>query len=112
MKEKIERTAEEQLCDDIIEFDPDVALLIIGCTDRSNATDDDIDFIKKVREKYYKKNNAELPVVVALNRVDGVMPARETDPNSYSEKKLNRIETMQRSFLKRSLIRNSLMQVL
>lgn len=85
-------TAEEQLCDDIIEFDPDVALLIIGCTDRSNATDDDIDFIKKVREKYYKKNNAELPVVVALNRVDGVMPARETDPNSYSEKKLNRIQ--------------------
>lgn len=67
--------------------------------------------MKKVREKYYKKNNAELPVVVALNRVDAVMPARETDPNSYSEKKLNRIQEHV-AFLKRSLIRNSLMQVL
>ena len=53
------QSAEKQILEDVLEFDPDVALLVLSCTSR-DGIDDDIDFMKKIRKTCYQKNAIEL----------------------------------------------------
>ncbi len=95
-----EQSAEEQLKNDIIGFDPDVALLVMDCSDRSASLDKDLEFMNNVRKEYYNKKGSELQVVIALNKADRVQPVREQDPKNYSEKKMYYIKANTNRYIK------------
>ncbi len=85
------QSAEKQILEDVLEFDPDVALLVLSCTSR-DGIDDDIGFMKKIRKTCYQKNAIELPVIITLNKADAVTPSRETLP--YSTEKMSNINAI------------------
>lgn len=82
-------SAEEQLLNDINAFNPDIALFVLPSV-RDNIKID-IEFIGKVKKEYYAQNGLELPVVVAINKVDQLPPSRIVDPNGYTDAKLKNI---------------------
>lgn len=82
-------SAEEQLLNDIKNFNPDIVLFVLPPV-RDNIKID-IEFIGKVKKEYYAQNGLELPVVVAINKVDQLSPSRMVDPNSYTDAKVRNI---------------------
>lgn len=102
-----EKSAEEQLLQDIEIFDPDVALFVLSCASR-DGIDDDIDFVKDVRKACYKKNAVELPVVVAINKADSVQPTREQQPFSEEKNKtINKIKSVIEGLLEQKGLKTS-----
>lgn len=90
-------TAEDQLIQDISEFIPDVVLLMLPANARDNAHID-IKFLKSLRKAYYTENYIELPIVVVMNKVDEVAPARIKTPGEYPEGKLKNIEDIKKKY--------------
>lgn len=88
------QSAEQQILNDVANFDPDIALFVLSSTSR-DGIDDDIEFVKNIRKVCYQKNAVELPIVVAINKVDNVTPSRETVP--FSADKLKNIEMIKRN---------------
>ena len=87
-------TAEDQLLGDINNFNPDVVLFLLAATHRDNI-DRDVEFLKKVKEKYAEVNKVEVPVLVVINKADEVQPSRIKDPSEYNvAKKENLINTV------------------
>ena len=83
-------TAEESLLKSIKEFSPDVAIYMLNCTHRDAITDD-IDFMKKVTNLYSESNGLDVPIIVVVNKCDEMAPARQKEPEQYSESKVNKI---------------------
>lgn len=83
-------SAEEALINDINQFSPDVAILMLNCTHRDDVNSD-VEFLKKVAKKYRKINMVNLPVVVVVNKCDEMAPARFKIPAEYPEKKITNI---------------------
>ena len=100
-----ELSAEEQLKQDINAFEPDALIFVLNCSARDDSIEEDIAFVKKIRDDYREYNYLDLPVIVALNKADAVAPSRQTDPAHFSELKLKNIEEIvkryRNSFLKR-----------
>ncbi len=82
--------AEQKLFEDVIAFDPDVALLVLNCVHR-DGMDVDMDLAIKLKKAYYESNLIELPLLIVLNKADAVPPVREVDPSSYSERKIRSV---------------------
>lgn len=93
------RTAEEQLIDEIKDFTPDVVIFMLSSVHR-DSIDKDVDFLKKLRKKYYDKNLVDLPIVTVINKTDEVSPSRINDPKLYTENKLFAIKKIQESYQK------------
>ena len=76
-------TAEDQLIKDVSDFNPDVVLFMLAATHRDNI-DKDVEFLKKVKEKYLAINKVDVPVIVVINKADEVQPSRIKDPAQYN----------------------------
>ena len=85
------KTAEQDVIESVLSFNPDVCLFILNCTSR-DGMDDDLEFLKQTRKEYYQKYAIELPVIVVINKADNVIPSRETLP--YSDEKLKNIDSI------------------
>ncbi|MDD3416873.1 MAG: 50S ribosome-binding GTPase [Lachnospiraceae bacterium] len=83
-------TAEEMLINQINEFSPDVAILMLNCTHRDDVNSD-VQFLKKVTKTYSEINKLKLPVVVVVNKCDEMAPTRYKNPVEYPENKVNKI---------------------
>ncbi len=84
-------TAEDQLIQDISDFNPDVVLFLLAATHRDNI-DKDVEFLKKVKKKYADINKVEVPVLVAINKADEVQPSRIKDPAEYNPAKKENLQ--------------------
>ena len=85
-----EKSAEEALIRDVLEFDPDVMLLVLNCAHR-DSMDSDIQLAVRMKKAYYDARLVEIPVLIVLNKADAVPPVREVDPAQYSDRKLHSI---------------------
>lgn len=83
-------SAEEMLIEQINEFSPDVAILMLNCTHRDDVNTD-VEFLKKVSETYAKTNKMRLPIVVVVNKCDEMAPSRFKNPEEYPENKIKKI---------------------
>lgn len=87
-------TAEDQLLNDISNFNPDVVLFLLAATHRDNI-DKDVEFLKKVKQKYADLNKVDVPVLVVINKADEVQPSRIKEPDQYNvAKKENLLNTV------------------
>ena len=102
----IDRTAEQMLIDQINEFSPDVAIMMLNCTHRDDIVSD-VEFMKRVAKDYEDLNTVRLPIVVVVNKCDEMAPSRHKTPADYPAKKLEKIEEMVK-YYKRIIIENGL----
>ena len=84
-------TAEEQLLNDISDFNPDVVLFLLAATHRDNI-DKDVEFLKKVKQKYSDINKVDVPVLVVINKADEVQPSRIKEPDQYNVAKKENLQ--------------------
>lgn len=85
-----EQSAEDMLIEQINEFSPDVAMLVLGCVHRDDVNKDVL-FLKKLAASYFERNSIRLPIVVVINRCDEAFPQEIKDPEKYTNKKENKI---------------------
>lgn len=83
-------SAEEMLINQINEFSPDVAILMLNCTHRDDV-DSDAEFLKKVSKTYAEINKLKLPIVVVVNKCDEMQPSRFKNPAEYPKNKVDKI---------------------
>lgn len=83
-------SAEDALINDINEFSPDVAIFMLNCMHRDDV-DADVEFLKKVAQKYAEINMMRLPIVVVINKCDEMAPSRFKNPNEYTTNKIEKI---------------------
>lgn len=84
-------TAEEQLLQDFVEFNPDVAVFVLPANTRDNV-DRDVDILNRLKQEYREAYGIDVPVVVVVNKVDAVPPTQEAEPSQYSKGKWNTID--------------------
>lgn len=99
-------TAEETLINDINEFSPDVAILMLNCTHRDDVNSD-VEFLKRVSRKYSEVNTLRLPIVVVVNKCDEMAPSRLKIPSEYPENKIAKINEMVQ-YYKGIIVKNGL----
>ncbi|MBO4457879.1 MAG: 50S ribosome-binding GTPase [Butyrivibrio sp.] len=85
-------TAEDQLLNGINEFKPDVVLFLLAATHRDNI-DKDVEFLKRIKQKYAEVNKVEVPVLVVINKADEVQPSRIKDPAEYNVAKKENLQS-------------------
>ena len=83
-------SAEDMLINQINEFSPDVAILMLNCTHRDDVNSD-VEFLKKVSKSYEKINKMRLPIVVVVNKCDEMATSRFKSPAEYPENKVKKI---------------------
>ena len=66
-------SAEEQLINEVVEYQPDLIVYIMSCSSRDYIAQDAV-AIRKIQKQYKAKYELELPLLVALNRADEVPP--------------------------------------
>ena len=85
-----EKTAEDQLREQIAEFTPDVAVFMLNCVHRDDVNED-IAFLKSVADEYVDLNKTRLPIVTVVNKCDEMAPSRYKDPAGYPKQKVEKI---------------------
>ena len=88
--EENQTAIEEALIQDVLDYNPDIMVLVMNCTHR-DGMDSDINLAVRLKKAYYNKMMLEIPVIIVLNKADSVPPVRETDPDLYSNRKLHSI---------------------
>lgn len=101
-----EVSAEEALINDINQFSPDVAILMLNCTHRDDVNSD-VEFLKKVAKKYAEINMMRLPIVVVVNKCDEMAPTRFKTPTEYPESKIAKINEVVQ-YYKGIIVKNGL----
>lgn len=86
----VEISAEDMLIEQINEFSPDVAILMLNCTHRDDVKSD-VEFLKKVASNYNAVNKLRLPIVVVVNKCDEMSPTRFKTPVEYPKSKVDKI---------------------
>lgn len=99
-------SAEEMLIEQINEFSPDVAIMMLNCSRRDDIVSD-VKFMKKVALEYQTVNGLRLPIVVVVNKCDEMAPARCKKPEEYPKSKREKIVDMV-EFYKSIIIKNGL----
>lgn len=92
-----ENSAENTLINEITEFSPDVAILVLNCTHRDDV-DKDALFMKDIAAQYKKINNVRLPIIVVVNKCDEMSPTRFKTASEYPQNKIDKIEEAVRYF--------------
>lgn len=80
LDEKI--SAEDMIKKEVKDFMPDVTILMLNASHRDDVLTD-VKFVKSICEDYKKANGVELPVIVAINKIDELAPSRIKDPEEY-----------------------------
>ena len=99
-------SAEQMLINQINEFSPDVAIMMLNCTHRDDIISD-VEFMKKVAKDYAAANKLRLPIVVVVNKCDEMAPARFKTPDEYPGSKVERINEVVQ-YYKGIIIKNGL----
>lgn len=99
-------SAEQMLMNQVSEFSPDVAILILSCTHRDDIISD-VKFLKKVSENYERVNQMRLPIVVVVNKCDEMQPSTVKNPAKYTPNKIGKIEEVVKSY-KNIIVNNGL----
>lgn len=99
-------SAEEMLINQINEFSPDVAIMMLNCTHRDDIITD-VEFMKKVAKEYATTNNLKLPIVVVVNKCDEMAPARFKMASEYPKNKVDKINEVVQ-YYKGIIIKNGL----
>ncbi len=99
-------SAEDQLINQINEFSPDVAILMLNCAHRDDV-DADVRFLKTLARSYAEINNIRLPIVVVINKCDEMNPTRFKLAMEYPQSKIAKIEEVVQ-YYKGIIIRNGL----
>lgn len=99
-------SAEEMLLNQIEEFSPDVAIMMLNCTHRDDIVTD-IEFMKKVAKDYAHTNKLRLPIVVVINKCDEMAPTRIKNPNEYTSIKKEKIDEVVK-YYKGIIVKNGL----
>ena len=99
-------SAEDALIQDINEFTPDVAILMLNCTHRDDV-DSDVQFLKKLAKEYADINSMKLPIVVVVNKCDEMAPARYKTPSEYPQNKIDKINEVVQ-YYKGIIVKNGL----
>ena len=99
-------SAEEMLINQINEFSPDVAILMLNCTHRDDVNSD-VELLNKVSKIYAEINKLRLPIVVVVNKCDEMAPSRFKIPAEYPENKENKINEVVQ-YYKGIIIKNGL----
>lgn len=89
LNEKI--PAEKMLINQITNFSPDVAILMLNCTHRDDV-DSDVEFLKQLAINYEKINKQPLPIIAVVNKCDEMAPSRYKVPSEYPKSKIDKIE--------------------
>ena len=101
-----EISAEDMLINQVKEFSPDVAILILNSTHRDDV-DSDVNFLKKLSESYAQAYNMRLPIVAVVNKCDEMAPSRLKNPNEYTESKTKKIAEQVQHY-KEIIVKNNL----
>jgi predicted GTPase len=99
-------SAEEMLINQINEFSPDVAIMMLNCIHRDDIITD-VEFMKKVAKEYATTNNLKLPIVVVVNKCDEMAPARFKVSSEYPKNKVDKINEVVQ-YYKGIIIKNGL----
>lgn len=99
-------SAEDALIDDINEFTPDVAILMLNCTHRDDV-DSDVQFLKKLAKQYAEINSMKLPIVVVVNKCDEMAPTRYKTASEYPQNKVDKINEVVQ-YYKGIIVKNGL----
>lgn len=99
-------SAESMLIEQINEFSPDVAILMLNCTHRDDVNSD-VNFLKTLASSYANINSLRLPIVVVVNKCDEMAPARFKNPAEYPQNKIRKIEEVVQ-YYKRIIIKSGL----
>lgn len=90
-------SAEQMLIDQINEFSPDVAILLLNCTHRDDV-DSDVEFLKRLAKSYAEVNNMKLPIIVVVNKSDEMAPSRFKNPTEYPQNKIEKINEVVQNY--------------
>lgn len=101
-----EISAEDMLINQVNEFSPDVAILMLNCTHRDDVNSDVV-FLKKLAKSYADINNIRLPIVVVVNKCDEMAPSRYKIPSEYPQNKIANIQDVIQ-YYKEIIIKNGL----
>ena len=99
-------SAEQMLIEQINEFSPDVAILMLNCVHRDDVNSD-VQFLQKLAKSYAEINSLRLPIVVVINKCDEMAPTRFKDPAEYPQNKIRKINEVVQ-YYKGIIIRNGL----
>lgn len=92
-------TAEEMLIEQVNNFSPDVAILMLNSTHRDDINSD-VEFFKTLSKKYTEINKTELPIIVVINKCDEIVPSRFKEPSEYPESKIEKINKIVQNYKK------------
>lgn len=82
--------AEEEVKNEMKGFSPDAVWYVLDATRRDDIQKD-IELLKDLKAEYKRINHFELPIIVVINKCDGLAPSREKDPAAYPVSKLGLI---------------------
>lgn len=109
-----ERTAEQELMDEILRFKPDAILFVMRCKARDRRLED-IDYVKALQKAYLKETRVKIPIIVVLNQADEMEPSQYKIASEYPHRKLDNIKEAEREFgevlRKRGLVYSALVPV-
>lgn len=101
-----EISAEDMLINQVNEFSPDVAIMMLNCTHRDDVNSD-VSFLKKLAKSYADINSMRLPVVVVVNKSDEMAPTRFKTPSEYPQNKIAKIQDVVQ-YYKGIIVKNGL----
>lgn len=101
-----EISAEDMLINQVNEFSPDVAIMMLNCTHRDDVNSD-VSFLKKLAKSYADINSMRLPVVVVVNKSDEMAPTRFKTPSEYTQNKIAKIQDVVQ-YYKGIIVKNGL----
>lgn len=101
-----EISAEDMLINQVNEFSPDVAILMLNCTHRDDVNSD-VAFLKKLAKSYADINSIRLPIVVVVNKCDEMAPSRFKSPSEYPQNKIVKIQEVVQ-YYKGIIVKNGL----
>ena len=101
-----EISAEDMLINQVNEFSPDVAIMMLNCTHRDDVNSD-VSFLKKLAKSYADINSMRLPVVVVVNKSDEMAPTRFKTPSEYPRNKIAKIQDVVQ-YYKGIIVKNGL----
>lgn len=99
-------SAEDMLINQVNEFSPDVAIMMLNCTHRDDVNSDVL-FLKKLAKTYAEINNMRLPIVVVINKCDEMAPTRFKIPSEYPQNKIVKIQEVVQ-YYKGIIVKNGL----
>lgn len=101
-----EISVEDMLINQVNEFSPDVAIMMLNCTHRDDVNSD-VSFLKKLAKSYADINSMRLPVVVVVNKSDEMAPTRFKTPSEYPQNKIAKIQDVVQ-YYKGIIVKNGL----